>query len=157
MTCEHPETTTAQSGIRVCAVCGTPLPYAAYLDSTPAEGLITWLRAQVDEDERIALAAIADDCDQDGGFEDASWLDDGSWRPRFGEAAADMIRMVAVPRRILAEVDAKRRRLALHSPEPGQHPDFCGHDLHQMPCPTIRLDALPYTDRPGYRPEWRPA
>jgi hypothetical protein len=31
---------------------------------------------------------------------------------------------------------------ALHSPEEGQHPDFCGHDKHELPCPTLRaLDA----------------
>jgi hypothetical protein len=25
-----------------------------------------------------------------------------------------------------------------------------------FPCPTLRLLALPYGDRPGYRDEWRP-
>jgi hypothetical protein len=29
------------------------------------------------------------------------------------------------------------------------------HDL-SAPCPTLRLLALPYADRPGYRDEWRP-
>lgn len=60
------------------------------------------------------------------------------------------------PTRILAEVAAKRTLLLLHAPEPGQHPDFCGHDKHELPCPTLRLLALPYVDHPNYREEWQP-
>lgn len=29
-------------------------------------------------------------------------------------------------------------------------------DVKVLPCPTLRLMALPYADRPGYREEWRP-
>lgn len=68
------------------------------------------IRAQLDEDERVAQAAIADDCGQDGGFEDArDWLT----RPpkRVGDAAAVMICRTAVPRRVLAAVRGHRRIL----------------------------------------------
>jgi hypothetical protein len=60
------------------------------------------------------------------------------------------------PARVLADIEAKRRIIALHVAEPGQHPDFCGHDKHELPCPTLRLLALPYADHPDYRTEWRP-
>lgn len=59
------------------------------------------------------------------------------------------------PARVLREVETKRRSIDLHSAEPGQHPDFCGHDKHELPCPTLRLLALPYADHPDYDPAWR--
>lgn len=58
------------------------------------------------------------------------------------------------PDRVLAEVGAKRWIIDLHSAEPGQHPDFCWHDKHELPCPTLRLLALPYADHPSYDPGW---
>lgn len=60
------------------------------------------------------------------------------------------------PARVLAECKAKRRIVELHQAEDGQHPDFCGHDLRELPCPTLCLLALPYADHPDYRDEWRP-
>jgi len=58
--------------------------------------------------------------------------------------------------RLIAEREVKRRIVALHSAESGQHPDFCGHDLRELPCPTLRFLALPYADHPDYQPEWKP-
>lgn len=60
------------------------------------------------------------------------------------------------PSRVLAECEAKRAIVELHAPEPGQHPDFCGHDLRQLPCSTLRILALPYADHPDFDPAWRP-
>lgn len=57
---------------------------------------------------------------------------------------------------VLRRVEALRRVLALHSPEPGQHPDFCGHDLHKMPCPTLRILGAVDSDHPDYDPAWKP-
>jgi hypothetical protein len=57
---------------------------------------------------------------------------------------------------VLREIDAKRRNLALHEAETGQHPDFCGYDKHELPCPALRLAALPHADHPDYRQKWRP-
>ncbi|MBG0828533.1 hypothetical protein HS041_12215 [Planomonospora sp. ID67723] len=60
------------------------------------------------------------------------------------------------PRDVIARCEAELRIIGLHSAMPGQHPDFCWHDKHELPCPTVRLLALPYADRPGYLPEWAP-
>jgi hypothetical protein len=45
------------------------------------------------------------------------------------------------PHSVLCRVAAERKQLDLHRPEPGQHPDFCGYDKHQLPCPSVRLLA----------------
>lgn len=56
----------------------------------------------------------------------------------------------------LRDIEAKQAILNLHQPEAGQHPDFCGHDLHEMPCRTLRLLASAYRHRFGYDEVWRP-
>jgi hypothetical protein len=72
------------------------------------------------------------------------------------------IRHTAIRVRVLAECEAKRRIVELHTTVDGAiYPtcDCCGlygeADV-DWPCPTLRLLALPYADRPGYRAEWRP-
>lgn len=74
--------------------------------------------------------------------------------------------------RVLREIDAKRQLVKRHSSAVlragggAQYYDTqtvcrsCEPD-HQFPegswpCPTLRLLALPYADRPGYREDWRP-
>lgn len=64
------------------------------------------------------------------------------------------------PARVLAECDAKRRIVALHSYE-WMGPDDaaekgCECDYEAWPCPTLRLLALPYADHEDYRQEWKP-
>lgn len=105
--------------------------------------LVEFLRARLDEDERVATV-LGDDMRQ-------------SWAIPEDESVAVIHMHRHAPARVLAEVDAKRRLLDLHSAEEGQHPDFCWHDKHELPCPTLRLLALPYAGRPDYRPEWRPS
>lgn len=85
------------------------------------------------------------------------------------------------PARVLREIDAKRRLLDLHGlvhrdvywlAEDGEEETdeipVCGHCVprhsylphhSKVPegvCDTVRLLALSYADRPGYREEWRP-
>lgn len=82
------------------------------------------------------------------------------------------------PARVLREIDAKRQIIRLHEitvektrvtpfdPYTGErNPDeydvtcaICGwvSDDRTSACLTLRLLALPYADRPGYREEWRP-
>ncbi|MEU9220151.1 DUF6221 family protein [Streptomyces sp. NPDC048376] len=85
------------------------------------------------------------------------------------------------PARVLRETDAKRQLLDLHGlvhrdliwlDETGEERTaeipVCGHcvprhsafprpsAVPQGPCATLRLLALPYADRHGYRPDWRP-
>jgi len=75
----------------------------------------------------------------------------------------------------LAGCEAKRRLVELHRPDPkpehdngwgtihdadghflGYRTDLCEEDGEMLPCPTLRLLALPFADRPGYQEEWRP-
>jgi hypothetical protein len=84
------------------------------------------------------------------------------------------------PARVLAEVDAKRRRLARHTPDrriltlvddEGHHTlmsfyvcTWCTpgtsigpkQPIFESPCPDIRDDAAVYRDHPDYQPEWAP-
>lgn len=149
---------------------------------TGMDDLATFLRAQLDEDERVARAA-----------------DSGRWLPEDkgitfeyraddfhgGEAQARLVADTRAnqwhianwdPARVLAEVDAKRRMLELHAPvasgsyiQPGPlQCEHCADQCHSRsglgcdspdapwPCDTVRLLALPYADRPGYQEEWRP-
>jgi hypothetical protein len=62
--------------------------------------------------------------------------------------------ITGVGSQLLREVAAKRKILAIHQAEPGQHPGFCGHDLREMPCPTITILAAVYSDKPGFKEKW---
>jgi len=120
--------------------------------------VVTWLRAQLDEDERVAR------------FTDGqSWIADGDEvriRDDDGDLVVGCIRRWSHaehiarhdPARVLAEVDAKRRILDHHPlSEWRVDPPACAtcNDM-EHPCHTLKLLALPYADRPGYREEWRP-
>lgn len=64
------------------------------------------------------------------------------------------------PARVLAEVEAKRRILHEHEHEEA-HPALMPHTCRRCGsfgwCLTVRLLALPFSDRPGYDETWRPA
>jgi hypothetical protein len=104
--------------------------------------LVEFLRARLDEDEKAAqLAKRA--IDQDWHLVPA--------------------RMVYSPRVVLADIDAKRRIINLHSKGYEDNPGSIAPqgwctvcDGEPLPCPTLRLLALPYADHPDYRDEWRP-
>lgn len=184
--------------------------------------LITWLRQQLDEDERVALEASRRwDGSQTPTGEHWRWeetehdqvlaldpvldeyLNDGgavSLRsaeqyptttgplPNFVVPHAEEVRTVYAmhiarwdPARVLAEVEAKRRILDLHKPQPSQYLDgvyvpgepvgqqceYCASLCHSYsgincetpdapyPCPTVGLLAQPYAGRPGWHEEWR--
>jgi hypothetical protein len=103
--------------------------------------LITWLRAQLDADERNLQAGLNE-------YLDTRLENDFRFR--------------------LAELDAKRRILDLHfrsdfpyDPDDGPG-DYswtarCNRCHEPEPCTEQRLLALPYADREGYRDEWRPS
>lgn len=74
------------------------------------------------------------------------------------------------PQRMLAECEAKRRMISEHGPETNDVGwdrteticRRCRYDegLDSFPhghCPTIKLLAASYADRPGYQESWRPA
>jgi hypothetical protein len=133
------------------------------------EGLVTWLLLQVAEDERKATAK------SEYAKPEASHLDhpaEDSWHThrcgwRVGEGLDESC-TCGVPARVLAECDAKRERIKWYIEVIG------GRDLSTygqfgslrddpsalavtLAVEAMRLDALPYADRPGYRQEWRPS
>jgi hypothetical protein len=134
--------------------------------------MVTWLRAQFDEDERVARGALRFSRDgyARGSYE--SWVAERkvnnatppyydhqvirTERPatvhreiiRFeadlGGLVAEHIARFASPRRVLLDIRAKREML---------------DDIVAVPRfrrePMLKALALPYDDRPGYREEWR--
>jgi hypothetical protein len=137
--------------------------------------LVRWLGKQFDEDERIAkrAAAMKFDLPSDAPWERARLLIEQ------GRAAADERHIAAHdPARVLREIEAKRRIVAVHAlavekqdappfdpytgkPSPDEYAVTCAvcgwaSDDPTSGCLTLRLLALPYADRPGYREEWAP-
>jgi hypothetical protein len=142
-------------------------------DDPMTNDLTTWLRAQLDDDAQRANEAST---------QSAWWIDEAG--DRF---VRDTTRRVIAecpdpddaahiagwgPKRVLAEVDAKRRLIEMHTPivlrrvvdsSAPQDVTACDYDTDPdgagwvaYPCETLRLLALPYADRPGHRSEWRP-
>lgn len=67
----------------------------------------------------------------------------------------------AIPDRVRAECEAKRRIIELHSDggkdwNGERFVHFCHSCRTPWPCLTLRALALPYADHPDYREEWRP-
>lgn len=82
---------------------------------------------------------------------------DYSQLSRYSEPAGDPF--------TLADVEAKRRILSLHSDATGHScsiTDETGYELNYAEvagdeaCTTLRLLTLPYSEHPDYRQEWRP-
>ena len=173
------------SGCRYSADCQSmlrsmPLPPGsagggAHFFGGPVDDLVQWLGAQLDEDERIARAASLGPWVQSG-------IGDYGWSVTFGRpgagvetddseqglADADFI-AAHDPARVLREIDAKRQLVVAHAPgRPKGRPSMEAHcqscttaqawdeAAAASNCRTLRLLALPYADRPGYRDDWRP-
>jgi hypothetical protein len=137
-----------------------------------AGDLHAFVTARLDEDERVAREAIAEnDGESDWQIEQPD-PDEPSWRtPRplwlnvmdscdpesMPPAMAEHIARHD-PARVLAEVDAKRRILADYERYARERRRAMnGWDPEaRNPSPIVRYLALPYADRPGYREEWRP-
>lgn len=135
---------------------------------------VVWLRAQLDDDERGPRSLSGE-----------SWsaAEEVFGVRRITVDYATVMVVPAVlsvraehiarwdPARVLAEVDAKRRIIDEHYVATGYDghradADVCGRCAEDdqaggsvgdpWPCTTLRLLALPYSGRPGYRQEWRP-
>lgn len=136
-----------------------------------ASDLVEWLRAQFDEDEGVAGAAVgvvyrnytalADQWTWRGGggsgvpFDLKEALNVGEWMEPVVQHIARWD-----PARALAEVETKRRLVDLHGHADG-YCQNCHADRGYNPegtsfCSTLRLLALPYANRPGYDETWRP-
>lgn len=142
------------------------------------DDLVEWLRQQLDEDERVANGAAGPypNWSASGGGvgqEGASgYLATGPWDAGLDDEVAEHIARWD-PARVLREVEAKRRIMSIHR-RPAQDEwntgpfedrcDGCGssgefndpnvRDIND--CPELRAIAAVYSDRPGYREEWRP-
>ena len=115
--------------------------------------LADFLLARIAEDEAVAKRAVEDGAEYlayDNGSTGHDWLSES------GEYD---------PARVLAECEAKRRIVGLHT---GQHecvgekygdPQACIYVspgfMHEDD-PTLRLLALPYAGHPEYDERWRP-
>lgn len=108
------------------------------------DGLITWLRAQLDEDERVALWAKRQR-EEDG----SSWW----WDSPDPTSGAENLISRHNPARVLAEVEAKR---ALIEETIRPFLNVGETTMSRVAWLSLRLVALPYADRPGYLDEWRP-
>ena len=132
--------------------------------------LVEWLRAQLDEDERIARAASGEEWGAISPTQPYAVFDVAAYKANTTlrtvgaiagvEHAEDRAHIAEHdPARVLREIDAKRRLLAVHRPyvaEPDQACLGCAGGIEFERCPVVRLLALPYADRPGYREDWRP-
>jgi hypothetical protein len=128
------------------------------------DGLVEWLRAQLDEDERLAREATVDvpaEPDASGVWPGWPWSPgDTSGLPWVQHC------MRHDPARVLAEVQSKRLILEaavdaasrrLYYERDGEEPfaaESVGFD--EAMTKVLRLLALPYQDRPGYLEQWRP-
>ncbi|MFJ8146023.1 DUF6221 family protein [Streptomyces sp. NPDC096048] len=130
------------------------------------DDLVVWLRAQFDEDERTVRATV-----WEGSGNKLEWeliasatIDVGGDEFYVGDRTIANHMMAWEPARVLREIDAKRQLLALHQPVEQRSTgsgggvatdcQVCSHFPARYPCATVRLLALPYADRPGFRPEW---
>lgn len=120
--------------------------------------LVEFLRARLDEDERLALLAagpIGDHWQADGAMVFAKHPTDAIV-DYAGQAAGHIARHD--PARVLAEVEAKRRIVDLHAREHecvGSDGGRTANDAGEWPCQTLRLHGLPYADHPDYDESWR--
>lgn len=137
--------------------------------------LVEFLTARLDEDEQTALAASPGPWRPGEEHDDVIAVDDITVAEGFalsGRQLRATVDHIAChdPARVLAEVDAKRRLVELHSTPHTVVDGFCveeggpcthrGEDectlCGETPCATLRLLALPYAGHADYDEAWRP-
>lgn len=127
---------------------------------TVSGDLAAFLASRLDEDEvsaRRNIGAVPGKSTGLGDTDDGGpmWPDYQTFDGDDLDSAYDYLKRFR-PLRMLREVAAGRAILELHAAEPGQHPDFCWHDKHELPCLTLRIRAAVYSDHPDYRQGWKP-
>ena len=137
------------------------------------DDLVAWLTQVWDEQEKAARAAFSNQEDPEHG-----WGEQGrAVTPHVGVIHEDVQRAHVVawhPGVVLARIAADRQILALHRPSGGDCRTCCGEPYIEeywdgetettewkradlpWPCPTVRLLAQQYADRPGYQEAWKP-
>ena len=136
------------------------------------DDLVTWLRAQLAEDERVAQAASVDDPSwfistlvDDSGVEFFAEIGDRPIGIKVGpndddeplrRAEADHI-VLNDPTFRLADIEAKRQILDLCDLEFTDTGAWIGIDeSSETKWRVLQALALPYAESDGYREEWRP-
>lgn len=118
------------------------------------DDLARWLGQQLDEDERIARAAEGDPV-----FDGTGIVIERNRARGFPDRVAGLISPVAThiavwgPARVLREIDAKRDLLRFAEGIHDHHETFTTGVAARLE-QTLRLFALAYADRPGFREEW---
>lgn len=145
--------------------------------------IVAFLTRCLDEDEAGALAAAEEfgpdwieiwsgTVDLSANREDRQPADAG-WETHVPTNDSRVSRFMVDhdPAHVLADIAAKRKRLALHTRHDADphiygaawcefctHLDYDGDEDHQhiepWPCLHLRIDAEPHADRPGYNPAW---
>ncbi|WP_338683897.1 DUF6221 family protein [Streptomyces acidiscabies] len=118
------------------------------------DDLVAWLRVQLDEDERTALAASPGPWSVNAESDEVLAVDGVTVAEGFalsgGQLRATTEHIAEHdPARVLREVEALRRIVDRYA-WLREHGDTGGTAW------VLPLLALPYADRPGYREEWRP-
>lgn len=123
------------------------------------DDLITWLLEQVATDEVEATAAFSGQMDPENGW----GIDGRAITPHVGVIHEEVQRVHVAkwnPARVLAECEAKRQILKLHT---GTHEcpdnDWLGtgtYTVYRRDCQTLRLLAEPFSGHPEYQESWRP-
>lgn len=128
------------------------------------DNLVEWLRAQLDEDERLARRVadryrIRNEDREDNGrpyWPLPSVVANLRDRGRDPDIAAGLDLIEAYgPKRVLDEVAAQRAILQLATDLLDEAFEWENHHATDARC-IVKLLALPYADRPGCRDEWRP-
>jgi hypothetical protein len=115
--------------------------------------LIAFLRARLDEDEQVALAAKGHRV-----FDGTGIVADRDRSVTLGSHVATHIARHD-PARVLADVEAKRQIIEgfaeLHH-NPARHTDAVLHLQWNVLRHVVLVLAQPFADHPDYREEWRP-
>jgi Family of unknown function (DUF6221) len=133
--------------------------------------IVEFLTARYDEIEAAARAATPGPWGTNPQFDEGFVTDsDGSYLV-YSEGTVDIPTAAHIalhdPAYVLADIAAKRKILEEHVPFRGEYDKITGcetcsyrddwEELQvEMPCPTMRLLALPFADHPDYQGEWAP-
>lgn len=122
--------------------------------------LAEWLIEQYDADEQLAreqdLSRAGEPYSDDSGIADRDGFPSYPWGAE--EQELRFMAGVGHPTFVLADLVAKRRIVEMHrgAHECPTEDSSCGWCVHGDECETLQALALPYADREGYDPAWRP-
>ena len=142
--------------------------------------LLCWLEEQFAVDELAAAAAAPGPWHPNAEHDEVLAVDDIPVAEGFALSNRQLRATVEHivlwnPSRVVAEVDAKRRMLAVHAPEPAggsartpgtlqcRHCTALCHSRSGLnceapdapwPCTSVLMLTLPYGNRPGFDPQW---